>query len=161
MSQGNRPDAGRDRDATGRARNARPRDPLGRPLPRDPAAALPPPDPPPLPPAGALAEAQRLLDAGRPFEAHEVLEAVWKGPDVTTGERDLWRGLAQLAVGLTHLRRGNLTGARALLNRAADNLAGYAGTQPHGVAVDELRAWAAADDRSDVPQLVSSSKPAG
>ena len=50
-------------------------------------------------------EAQRLLDAGLPFHAHEVLEAAWKAapPD----ERELWRGLAQLAVGLTHLQRGN------------------------------------------------------
>ena len=132
----------RDRDAAGRARNARPRDALGRPLARVPGAAAPPPDPPPLPPADALRKAQRLLDDGRPFEAHEVLEAVWKGPDVTAGERELWRGLAQLAVGLTHLARGNGKGGRALLSRAAANLAPYAGTRPHGIAVDKVQAWA-------------------
>ena len=109
----------RDRDAAGRPRNARPRDDLGRPLARseaqetvDEAAALPP--------AHALDEAQRLLDAGRPFAAHEVLEAVWKS---TTGsDRALWRGLAQLAVGITHAARGNHKGAKALLQRAADTL---------------------------------------
>ncbi|WP_261993079.1 DUF309 domain-containing protein, partial [Streptomyces sp. adm13(2018)] len=42
----------------------------------------------------------RLLDAGMPFHAHEVFEDAWKsGP---ASERDLWQGLAQLAVGLTH-----------------------------------------------------------
>lgn len=138
-----RPGGDRDRDAAGRARNARPRDALGRPLARDPSAAAPPPDPPPLPPTEALRAAQRLLDGGRPFEAHEVLEAVWKGPDVTSGERELWRGLAQLAVGLTHLARDNEKGGRALLSRAAANLAPYAGTRPHGIAVDEVRGWAA------------------
>ena len=34
---------------------------------------------------------------GRPFHAHEVLEASWKA--APPAERDLWQGLAQLAVG--------------------------------------------------------------
>ena len=60
-------------------------------------------------PATLLAGAQRLLDAGRPFQAHELLEAAWKrAPE---GERQLWRALAQLAVGVTHALRGNATGA--------------------------------------------------
>ena len=93
----------------GRARNARPRDGLGRPLPRDAAGVERVPDDLVLPPAESLAEAQRLLDAGRPFHAHEVLEGTWKA--APQAERDLWQGLAQLAVGLTHLARGNPTGA--------------------------------------------------
>lgn len=93
-----------------------------------------------LPPDAALDEAQRLLDAGRPFHAHEVLEATWKAaPD---GERELWRGLAQLAVGLTHARRGNATGARRLLLRAADRIDPYAGGPAYGVPVADLTAWA-------------------
>jgi hypothetical protein len=130
----------RDRDSSGRARNARPRDDLGRPLERsanDAAIA----DAPALPPERALDEAQRLLDAGRAFAAHEVLEAVWKS---TTGpERALWRGLAQLAVGLTHEARGNKTGAKALLQRAAETLTPVEG-DPFGVPVEELRNWARA-----------------
>ncbi|MEW1808906.1 DUF309 domain-containing protein [Pseudarthrobacter sp. NPDC080039] len=40
------------------------------------------------------------MEAGRPFAAHEVLEARWKaGPAM---ERDLWQGLAQICVGLAH-----------------------------------------------------------
>ncbi len=51
-------------------------------------------------------------------------------------ERDLWQGLAQLAVGLTHALRGNARGAVTLLRRGGARLAGYAGTSPHGIDVD-------------------------
>jgi hypothetical protein len=130
----------RDRDERGRPRNARPRDDLGRPLPRATGTSAPIEDPPALPPVEALATAQQLLDSGRAFAAHEVLEAVWKSaPD---DERELWRGLAQLAVGVTHHGRGNPRGAAALLTRAARSLAPYAGTSPAGIAVDDLRSWA-------------------
>ncbi len=126
----------RDRDAAGRPRNARPRDSLGRPLARD-AAGLPVmPDGLDVTPDWALATAQQLLDDGRPFHAHEVLEAAWKS--APPAERNLWQGLAQLAVGLTHALRGNAHGAAALLRRGAGRLRGYSGTCPHGVAVDGL-----------------------
>ena len=103
-------DVDRDRDHTGRARNARPRDALGRPLPRGAVGEERAPEGVLRTPDQALAEAQQLLDAGRPFHAHEVLEDGWKSaPDP---ERQLWRGLAQLAVGLTHVARGNDRGAQ-------------------------------------------------
>src|SRR3954452_5638530 len=95
----------RDRDPTGRARNARPRDAAGRPLPRDAVGVERVPDDLVLDPDGTVVEAQRLLDAGPPFHAHEVLEAAWKA--APPAERELWRGLAQVAVGVTHLQRGN------------------------------------------------------
>lgn len=146
----------RDRDAEGRPRSARPRDSLGRPLARK-GAGPQPADPPPLAPTDALREAQRLLETGHAFAAHEVLEAVWKstsGPD-----RALWRGLAQLAVGLTHRARGNEVGARSLLQRGADTLATVQGT-PWDVPVPDLRTWAyaAAAARAGVtpmPRLVA------
>jgi hypothetical protein len=132
----------RDRDPVGRARNARPRDALGRPLRRD-AAGVPTTPDDPLPPGPALVEAQRLFVAGRPFHAHEVLEGVWKGwPDLPEAERELWRGLAQLAVGLTHARRGNPVGAARLLLRGAERVEPYARSEPHGVPVNDLVAWA-------------------
>jgi hypothetical protein len=121
----------RDRDAAGRARNARPRDALGRPLPRGTAGDERVPDDLVLPPVQALRLAQQLLDEGRPFHAHEVLEASWK--TAPAAERDLWQGLAQIAVGLTHALRGNAPGAAALLRRGADRVAGYAGRAPHGI----------------------------
>ncbi|PRY44411.1 hypothetical protein LY71_11691 [Geodermatophilus tzadiensis] len=147
-------DVPRDRDAEGRARNARPRDALGRPLPRGAAGEERAPEGVPRTPDEALTEAQRLLDADRPFHAHEVLEDAWKAaPEV---ERQLWRGLAQLAVGLTHAARGNARGATRLLERGAGNVAAYAGAPPHGVDVAGLLAWAADPARAGVgrpPQL--------
>jgi hypothetical protein len=132
----------RDRDAEGRARNARPRDALGRPLPYGTAGEERAPEGVVREPARALAEAQELLDAGRPFHAHEVLEDAWKS--APRAERELWRGLAQLAVGLTHAARGNARGAATLLERGAGNIGGYAAGPPHGVDVDGLERWARA-----------------
>src|SRR3954447_9991559 len=132
----------RGRDDAGRPRNARPRDRLGRPLPPGSAGVEPVPDELDLPPDEALDYAQRLLDEGRPFGAHEVLEAVWKAAqeaqEAQPDEEALWRGLAQIAVGVTHLERGNPTGARRLLERGASGLAPYRGGTPHGAAADRL-----------------------
>lgn len=129
----------RERDARGRAQNARPRDALGRPLPRGSVGVERVPEDLVLEPSPALAEAQRLLDAGMPFHAHEVLEASWKSaPDA---ERDLWQGLAQLAVGLTHLLRGNPRGATTLLQRARRRLLLYADHPPYGIDARGLVAW--------------------
>ena len=127
----------RDRDAAGRPRNARPRDAAGRPLAHDAAGVERIPDDLVLPPDETVVEAQRLLDAGRPFHAHEVLEAAWKSAE--PADRELWRALAQVAVGLTHLQRGNARGAVALLRRGAEGLtrwqAGHAGPPPADVDV--------------------------
>jgi uncharacterized protein len=131
---------GRDRDATGRPRSARPRDELGRPLPRDADGVEGVPDDIARSPEDSLVEAQRLLDGGRAFHAHEVLENTWKA--APEPERELWRGLAQLAVGLTHARRGNAVGAVQLLRRAADRVEGYANDSPHGVDTAGLVVWA-------------------
>lgn len=98
------------------------RDAFGRPVPADsPDAVLPVPEQE-RSPEEALELAQSLLDAGRPFFAHEVLEGVWKA---TTGpDRGYWQGLAQLCVGITHLQRGNSEGAVTLLRRGAGRLTG-------------------------------------
>ena len=129
----------RDRDAAGRARNARPRDALGRPLPYGAEGEERAPEGVVRTPEHALAEAQELLDAGRPFHAHEVLEDAWKS--APEPERQLWRALAQLAVGLTHAARGNALGAATLLRRGAGNLAPYTDAPPHGIAVARLVTW--------------------
>ncbi|ALU97395.1 MULTISPECIES: DUF309 domain-containing protein [Streptomyces] len=130
----------RDRDAEGRARNARPRDGLGRPLPYGAPGVERQPEGVVRTPAQTLAEAQRLLDAGMPFHAHEVFEDAWKsGPE---DERELWRGLAQLAVGLTHSARGNTAGGARLLRRGAGALAPFAGSGPYRIEVAGLSDWA-------------------
>ncbi|MFD9044807.1 MULTISPECIES: DUF309 domain-containing protein [Streptomyces] len=135
---------GRDRDEEGRVRSARPRDGLGRPLPygapgveRQPEGVLREPE-------ETVVEAQALLDAGKPFHAHEVFEDAWKsGPDE---ERALWRGLAQLAVGLTHSARGNVKGGALLLRRGAGAVEEWGAAsgrrQPYGVDLAGVGAWA-------------------
>jgi uncharacterized protein len=159
----------RDRDPAGRPRNARPRDALGRPLDRGApevgtaAGQARIPDDLVITGADAVALADRLLREGRPFHAHEVLEAAWKaGPPA---ERDLWQGLAQIAVGLTHARRGNARGAAALLRRGAERVRAAqqragpaAGASPYGMdipgmltASDDLAARIERDGLDAIP----------
>jgi uncharacterized protein len=157
----------RDRDPAGRPRNARPRDALGRPL--DPADGAGSgvvgtdriPDDLVITGAEAATLADRLLRDGRPFHAHEVLEAAWKsGP---AEERDLWQGLAQIAVGLTHARRGNSRGAVSLLRRGSAAVDGYraratrgpAGEPPRGVPAD-LDAAGAARSAAELADRIAS-----
>jgi uncharacterized protein len=126
----------RDRDELGNARNSRPRDALGRPLPHGSEGVERIPDDLDLSPADSLTYAQNLLDRGLAFHAHEVLEAAWK--NAPEDERGMWQGLAQLAVGITHIQRGNTAGAASVLARAANHLDDAVGAARHGVDVDAL-----------------------
>ncbi|MGW7328550.1 DUF309 domain-containing protein [Streptomyces sp. NPDC054840] len=129
----------RDRDVDGRARSARPRDGLGRPLAYGVAGVERQAEGVVRSPGETLREAQRLLDAGMPFHAHEVFEDAWKsGPEAAA---PLWRGLAQLAVGLTHAARGNMVGGARLLRRGVAGIEGLDGG-PYGVDVPGLVRWA-------------------
>lgn len=139
-------EAERDRDDAGRPRNTRPRDALGRPLPYGSTGVPRIPEDLQLSPAETLRYAQELLDRGQAFGAHEVLESAWKDrPDT---ERALWQGLAQLAVGITHVQRGNPSGAAALLRRASGRLQLIDAPIPYGIDATGLisHACALADD---------------
>jgi hypothetical protein len=145
----------RDRDDEGRARNARPRDGLGRPLPYGAEGVDRQPEGVVRTPAETVTEAQALLDAGRPFHAHEVFEDAWKsGPDE---ERGLWRGLAQTAVGLTHAARGNATGGARLLRRGAGQVEAWRRAEGrdavHGMDLPSVVSWARAlaDEVEEAP----------
>jgi uncharacterized protein len=130
----------RDRDSAGRARQARPRDRLGRPLPYG-SEGVEPVSEEPLPPTATISSAHELLIKGRPFSAHEVYEARWKaGPD---SERELWQGLAQLCVGITHAERGNRIGALRLVGRARRRLETYAATDgpAYGLDLNHIIEW--------------------
>lgn len=130
----------RDRDSQGRAHQARPRDRLGRPLPYG-SIGVDPVSEEPLPPMATISYAHELLAEGRPFSAHEVYEARWKaGPD---SERELWQGLAQLCVGITHAERGNRIGAMRLLGRARRRLEAYAasGAPVYGLDLGRILDW--------------------
>jgi hypothetical protein len=130
----------RDRDSEGRAKQARPRDRLGRPLPYG-SVGVEPVTEEPLPPLATISYAHELLAEGRPFSAHEVYEARWKaGP---ASERELWQGLAQLCVGITHAERGNRVGALRLIGRARRRLETYAasGGSAYGLDLPQIIEW--------------------
>jgi predicted metal-dependent hydrolase len=96
-----------------------------------------------------------LFNSAKFFEAHEVLEDVWRlAPEP---ERKFLQGLIQVAVALHHHSRGNAVGCRSLLERARRNLARY--PDDHGGldlaillrAVDRWRV--ALDQGHEVPAL--------
>jgi predicted metal-dependent hydrolase len=71
-------------------------------------------------PAG-LARGVAEFNAGRYFEAHETLEALWLAEP--SDRRLLYQGLLQVGVGLYHLRRDNDRGAVNVLGYGLDRLA--------------------------------------
>lgn len=64
-----------------------------------------------------------LLNHGEFFEAHEVLEDVWR--DAPEPDRKFLQGLIQVAVAFHHRSCGNLVGFRSVLARACGNLSSY------------------------------------
>jgi hypothetical protein len=103
-------------------------------------------------PEQTLDEAQRLLDTGRPFHAHEVFEDAWKATH-DAAEAGLWKALAQLAVGCTHRLRGNAVGAKRLLLRATAGLAPYVSAPPHSLNLTQLINWAEQPAGRPMPRL--------
>jgi len=65
----------------------------------------------------------RLFNSAQFFEAHEVLEDVWRV--APNAEKKFLQGLIQVAVALHHHSTGNRVGARSLLARSRRNLSGY------------------------------------
>ena len=116
----------------------RARDALGRPVTQDSPQAVDPVPEQALPDEQALDLAQELLDQGRAFGAHEVLEASWKA--APPAERPTWQGLAQVCVGVTHLQRGNLVGAARLLRRGALTLGAHPVATQALLAADGIEA---------------------
>lgn len=131
----------RDRRSDGRPEQARPRDRTGRPLPygTQDVPLAEPSDPASV--AEALALGMRRWDEQRYFEAHELLEHAWKsGPPA---DRELWKGVIQVAVAGVHLQRGNRTGARRLLDRALVRLRPFPDAH-RGIDLAALRGIASA-----------------
>ncbi|HEY6937070.1 MAG TPA: DUF309 domain-containing protein [Terriglobales bacterium] len=96
-----------------------------------------------------------LFNRGEFFDAHEVLEDVWRA--APAAEKKFLQGLIQVAVGLHHHSRGNMAGARSLLARAHRNLSAYP-ARHGGIDLAELRAqverWVGAlEDGRLVPAL--------
>ena len=131
----------RDRRADGRPEQARPRDRTGRPLPHGTVGVLLAEDAEPATLREAIVLGIARWDDRRYFEAHELLEHAWRtGPEV---DRELWKGVIQVAVAAVHLQRGNRIGARRLLDRALARLAAQPDVRG-GVDVAALRRTATA-----------------
>ena len=77
----------------------------------------------------------RLFNQRRFFDAHEVLEDVWRAAPAE--QKKFLQGLIQLAVALHHHSKGNTVGALSLLKRAASNLAAEP-REARGIRVSEL-----------------------
>jgi predicted metal-dependent hydrolase len=70
-----------------------------------------------------IQEGIRLFNDEYFFEAHEVLEDVWKRDH---GEARLFlQGLIQISAAYHHYQNGNLVGAATLLQRGADKIRKY------------------------------------
>jgi uncharacterized protein len=91
-----------------------------------------------------------LFNRGEFFDAHEVLEDVWRA--APPAEKKFLQGLIQVAVGLHHHSRGNVVGARSLLTRAQRNLSAYPALHG-GIDLAGLRAqverWVGALENED------------
>ena len=72
-----------------------------------------------------------LFNQEKFFEAHEVLEALWR--ETKGSERDFYQGLIQLAASLVHFQKRNLTGGLKLFQTASAYLTPYL---PHHEGVD-------------------------
>jgi predicted metal-dependent hydrolase len=84
----------------------------------------------------------QLFNKAEFFEAHEVLEDVWRAASLP--EKKFLQGIIQIAVALHHYSRGNQVGAQSLMRRAVRNLSGYAdgsgGIKLHHLLRD-VRRW--------------------
>lgn len=112
----------RDRNELGQPENARPRDALGRPLPRGARDELGD-TPVPSSPEEALRLGIEFFNGERFFQAHEIWEHGWHA--APEPERDFWQGVIQVAIGYCHFQRGNPNGAVTLLGRGARRLERY------------------------------------
>ena len=75
------------------------------------------------PPDPRLIEGVQLFNHGRFFEAHEVLEGLWR--ETTDASKDFYKGLIQAAVACFHWSRGNVAGAQTLVRSATRYLKRY------------------------------------
>lgn len=101
---------------------------------------------------------RRLFDAGRFYEAHDVLEHLWLATPRSAPDHDFYKGLIQFAGAFVHLQKQfhapdhpkhgrRLAPAARLFSLAAANLT-PAGAHRHGVDVAALRGLCADHARS-------------
>jgi uncharacterized protein len=89
-----------------------------------------------------------LMRGGAYFEAHEELELAWRG--AAAEERDFFQGLVHVTVAWYQAGRGNVTGCRRQLEKAARRLGPYAPAH-RGVDVASLLRQVADADPDRLP----------
>src|SRR5262245_11566976 len=70
-----------------------------------------------------LREFIELFNEEKFFEAHEVLELLWR--QTQTSDRDFYQGLIQLAAAFVHIQKGTPSGAENLYAKAVKHLSKY------------------------------------
>jgi predicted metal-dependent hydrolase len=79
-----------------------------------------------------------LFNRAHFFDAHEVLEDVWREAPLHSVSRRHLQGMVQLAVAFHHHSKGNYVGARSVLERAIRNISGADSSFPD-LDLDRLR----------------------
>ncbi len=64
-----------------------------------------------------LERAVEQFNSGAYYACHETLEKLWL--EDKTRERDVYKGILQIAVALFHMRQGNISGTKRLLRSGA------------------------------------------
>ena len=99
-----------------------------------------------------LARGIALFNGAHFFEAHEVLEDVWRAAPAE--EKRFFQGLVQLAVAFHHHSTGNRIGMRSVMERGMRNLDGYP-NDFYGIQLPplqhSLREWREALDNQRPP----------
>jgi len=90
------------------------------------------------PTVGDFTRGLDLFNRAHFFDAHEVLEDVWRALPHDRPSRLHMQGIVQLAVAFHHESKGNLVGARSVLERALRNLDGADHSFPE-LDLDRLR----------------------
>jgi len=99
-----------------------------------------------------------LFNRAEFFQAHEVLEDIWRAAPVE--DKKFLQGLVQVAVAFHHYSTGNFVGMRSVMARAMGNLAGHP-QRVEGIKLeplmDSLTRWREAMDdggpRPALPQM--------
>ncbi|MPZ13343.1 MAG: DUF309 domain-containing protein [Chloroflexi bacterium] len=94
-----------------------------------------PPDPCANPPPPLLIKAVHQFNRREFFECHETLEALWKAEPAAV--RELYQGVLQVGVAFHHLGRGNVRGAKLMLQRGIEHLRPFP-SECQGILVDRL-----------------------
>ena len=111
-------------------------------------------------------EGIELFNRAAFFEAHEVLEDVWRA--APQPQKKFLQGLIQVAVALYHHGNGNSIGARSVLRRAQRNLSlypeGFGGIHTRTL-LSAISEWQRALDGGTAvppfPKIVLRHKPSG